>query len=176
MSDDKAKDRIRKLLELARRGVGGEAKTAARFLSKALAKHGLTMADIEDEDEQAAIHWFTFKTDQERRLLFSTVAMVLDERELSYYNAGKRKAGFSLTRSQHAEVVMAWTVYKRELAAHLDRAFVAFICANGIGSRKPSDADKDAKMDPAEWALLNQMIAGTKRVTVRKAIGMEAKP
>lgn len=177
-ADEKQIERLRKLLELARRGVGGEAETAERFLKKMLARHGLTMADIDGEDQRRELHWFKFKNDYERRLLFSTVAMVLDEPEISYRKALRgREVGFELTRFELADMVLHFEVYKREIGKHMERAFIAFVCANDIGSRKSSGAGEKKPMDPAELALLRQLVAGTRKVAVRKAIASEgAKP
>lgn len=46
-------DKIKKLQALAERGVGGEAENAAKLISKLLAKHRISMAelDVDDQDE-----------------------------------------------------------------------------------------------------------------------------
>lgn len=43
MNDENVKARIRKLLALAERGVGGEKETANRMLNKMLDRHGMTL-------------------------------------------------------------------------------------------------------------------------------------
>lgn len=57
--DDKLKDKLLKLLELAERGVDGEKENAAMLLDKMLKKHGLTIEDINSELPSLKYYYYT---------------------------------------------------------------------------------------------------------------------
>ena len=64
---------LKKLLALSKQGVGGEKINAEALLNKLLKKHGLTIEDIDDEEEikQWDVH---FNTDFERKLIYQVIS------------------------------------------------------------------------------------------------------
>lgn len=170
--DDKTLARMQKLLELAKRGVGGEAANAARFLAKMLEKHGMCMSDIAGGEQQRSAIELKWRTDEDRTLLLQIVAKVLDSSDFTVWRRGRTRALIvELTPSEHAEVVMHQAVLAPALATHLRRAMEAFIQVNRLYPATSKDDGAPHKpMDKAELEAIVQLMSATKPTAVRKAL------
>ena len=150
--------RMKKILALARRGVGGEKVTAEGMLAKLLAKYGMTVADLESDAGLAQRREFKYSTEFDRKLLSQIVASVLGTRSLtSWRRRGKRQVGFDLTALQFAEIDVRYNAYRGALRKELEkttgRVYAAFVQANNLGV---SAGDDD---EPAEDMDLNELHA-----------------
>jgi hypothetical protein len=171
--NDKIHARLMKLYELAKRGEHGERENAQRFLEKQLAKHGMTIADLDDAASATQRFKFTYKTDVEHRLLNQILFSVLQTGNLTvWHTRGKRGFDVEMTKAQHLEVEMRYAVYRRELAQQMDHLFVAFIHKNDItGPAREDDDAKPAKQrSEAELAAIRRMMRGIERTELHKAI------
>ena len=144
------KDRLERLLQLARRGVGGEAETAEVMLNRMLAEHGLTLADLEMQDEPS---WHEFKPvgTNGRDLLLQTAHKVTNTSELK---TGKRRGSKSVfikvTKAQAAEIQVAYSVYTRAFKAEIDALMLAFINVNDIRSSQAGSVGRPLTDDERE--------------------------
>lgn len=173
MSDDKIKDRMLKLLALARQGVGGEAENAQAFLQKLLSRHGMTMADLEDSEQPKARVKFTWKTEEEHAILVAVICRALNARDFSCWKMGKRK-GFEvmLTVAQRVEVELSMAAYMPEFKRQQALMMAAFIHRNSIYPNVKSDTPSDAPPPSAEdLDAIMAMMRGMRRTPVHKAIG-----
>lgn len=132
----KIHDRMRKLLALAEQGEGGEKVNAKRMLEKMMEKYEITLDDLGVETK--SIHYWNYDSKHERQILFQTYCKVLDTDSISYYK-GDRKCGFELTPSQFVEMDLHYTILRRDLKKHIERAVSAFIQANRLFSNQPSE-------------------------------------
>ncbi len=135
MDDERLQAKLRKLMALAERGVGGEKDNARRMLEKMLARHGMTMADLSEEKRQ--MFWFKHDTDVERSLGQQISAKVLNTSDYDVYcvykNKRKRKQfGVMLTPSEAVEFELHYDALRKSLADHMRIAYSAFVQANNI--------------------------------------------
>lgn len=172
--DDKTLSRMQKLLELARRGVGGEAKNAERFLLKLLAKHGMQLSDITNEDQQRSKVTLKWRTTEGRSLLVQIISKVTDDSEFTtWVRRGKKVLIVELTPAEHAEVLMHEAALAPALVTHMRRAMQAFIQVNRLypATSKRDDDDTPRKpMDKEELEAIMQMMSATRPTTVLKAL------
>lgn len=126
------KPRMLRLLALSRHGEPGERDAASRALDRMCDQYGITIGEL--DDEETSVCWFRTKGKLERELIVHVAAMVTDNRELQAWHQRGRSApiGFELTLSQEAEVSFLFDLYRRALAADLDRFIHAFIIQNEI--------------------------------------------
>lgn len=174
MNEDKIRDRMQKLLALARRGEGGEKENAQRFLDRMLAKHGMTLADLDDEAESKQRVEFKYKGDLEHRLLVQIICAVLQANE---FRCGKIRSGLvvEITRAQRLEIEMSFATYRDELAKNIDRMFLAFISKNRIApDTDDDDDDKPSRLTREDIAAIRAMMEGMQRTNVRRAIKHDA--
>ena len=178
MSDDKTKQRMLKLLALARQGVGGEAANAQRFLQKLLDKHGMTMADLEDGEQPKVLTAFTWKTDEEHAILVAVICRALNAHDFEFYKLGKRK-GFEveLTVAQRVEVELSMAAYMPEFKRQQDLMFTAFLHKNRIYPDVKAQTSEPAKPPSKEdLQAIIAMMQGMRHTPVHKAIGHGATP
>jgi hypothetical protein len=172
--DENTLTRMHKLLELAKRGVGGEAVNAERFLCKMLAKHGMQLSDITGDEQQRAKVELKWRTTEDRSLLLQIIAKVTDDSEfLTWVRRGKKVLIVELTPAEHAEVLMYEAALAPALVVHMRRAMQAFIQVNQLfpTTSKSNDDETPIKpMDKAELEAIVQMMAATQRTSVRKAL------
>jgi hypothetical protein len=171
MTDDKIRARLMKLLELAKRGEHGEKENAQRFLEKLLKKHGMTVADL--DDDATSRYTFTYKSELESRLLTQIICTVLQvNRYTKRQVRGSRTIGLDLTRAQNLEIAMQFSVYRAELARNVDRMFTAFVHKNGLtGPDSDDDAPRAERTYSAEEVeAIRRMMRGIDRTQIHKAI------
>jgi len=158
-------DRMKKILALARRGVGGEKETAQAMLEKLLAKYGMTVTDLESESQPATLREFKYSTEFERRLLSQIVACVLGTRSFAAWRLrGKKILKFELTALQYAEVDVRYNAYRSPLRKELDKAtsrvYSAFVQANDLGVS--TDENDDTPPPDMDWDELEAIMALTR--------------
>lgn len=172
MSDDKTKARMLKLLALARQGVGGEAQNAQTFLQKILDRHGMTMADLED-DQPTHSATFTWKTKEERVILVQAIARAINADTFRYKQAtGKKAIRVELTIAQRVEVDLSMQAYAPALEKHLKLALSAFIQKNGIyPDAKPQTSEPTKPPSKEDLDAIIAMMRGMRATPVHKAIG-----
>jgi hypothetical protein len=172
--DDKTLTRMQKLLELAKRGVGGEAANAERFLAKMLAKHGMQLSDITGDEQQRSKVTLKWRTTEDRTLILQIIAKVLDESDFTtWVRRGKKVLIVELTPAEHAEVLMHEAALAPALVTHMRRAMRAFIQVNRLypaTSERDDDETPRKPMDKDELEAIMQMMSATQPTTVRKAL------
>lgn len=149
--------RIRKTLELAKRGEGGEKDTAERMLEALLKQAGLTIDDIDGEHLEVTQAKFNCKTFYEKALLHQVVSMVTNNKEASSfsYKTARTKARqettmYELNKSQEIEVNLHYDILRVALNATMLESLSAFIVANNIFAEGPSKRKSDADLSPEE--------------------------
>lgn len=172
--DEKTLARMQKLLELAKRGMGGEAANAERFLAKMLAKHGMQLSDITGNEQQRAKVKLKWRTTEDRSLLLQIIAKVTDDSEFTtWVLRGKKVLIVELTPGEHAEVLMHEAALAPALVAHMRRAMQAFIQVNRLykaTTEREEDETPRKPMDKAELEAIMQMMAATEPTAVLKAL------
>ncbi|MFY3630812.1 hypothetical protein ACOTFH_29625 [Achromobacter xylosoxidans] len=170
MNTDKARERMLKLLALARRGEGGERDNAQRFLDRMLQKHGLTLADLDDQEQPTEWQRFAYGKDMERRLLEQVLSMVLKVNEFSY-RQDKKAIHVKVTKAQHIEIELHFRAYQRELKSVLEHAFIAFVQRNDIFSGVASDDAQRKKYSADDLAQIMALMSAMPRTEVRRQLG-----
>lgn len=130
--DTRLRDRLRRLLALAERGEAGEKENAGRVLERLLAKHGLTVEDL--ADDEASTYSITYRTADERQLLVQVICkvMCLPSFENRFRNNKVRTFTIQCSRAEYVEIVTSFDVYARALRLEQERLLHAFIIRNQI--------------------------------------------
>ncbi|MDN4036770.1 hypothetical protein [Massilia sp. YIM B02443] len=170
--------RIGKIKALAERGVDGEQAAAQAMLENILARHNLTMADI--EDEAPVRNWVEvhYSGQHERILMFQIIRKVAQLSGSVSYRQRKRvrtSLSVQLSATEHVEVEFLFALMSKALADEFDKVVSAFIVRNRLfGPRAESDDDEpEHERTPEERARLRQIAAMADMinpVNVRKAI------
>lgn len=177
-AEDRIRARLQKLLALARRGEGGEAANAQSALDKLLAKHGITLADLDDEAAPMETRWFTTKTEYEKALLTNCIATVVGgERAMKSWVMKRKKGlvGYDLTAGEHAQAALVFDIHLAAFRQFMEQqqktATIAYIQKNRLF---PSDAEdrprgkSDLSLEDIEAIVA--MMGRMRPTTVHKAI------
>lgn len=148
--DPKIQAKLRKLLNLAERGVGGEKDNAQRMLEKLLARHGMTVDDLSDERRE--IRWFTIGNKYDRRLAAQIMAKICDTLEPDLYTNKQRpkQIGVKVTPAKAIEFEIHFDTLRKALTDHFQEAFAAFVQANRL---YPSERSTDIEPSISERDL-----------------------
>jgi hypothetical protein len=149
-------DRLKKIKELAERGVEGEAAEAKRKLAILLMKYGLKIEDLED----VKVYQYKFKyiTIQERQIILQCIAQVTDDPELTYshYKDKKKEFFVKLTEWQYAEakamIDFHIKLFRKELKAQLAALTSAYCAKHSLFAASAKSGG--SKLTPEELARL----------------------
>lgn len=146
-NDEKIKDKLRKLLELARQGIGGEKDNAQSVLGKLLKKYNLALEDLDPDCAPIEPFEFSFKDELERNLLHQVMHHVLQSSKLlvRVERGNSKKVCIQITRAQKLEIDMAFDIYRKAFKKEQERLFIAFINKNNL--RGPGLDEKDKEED-----------------------------
>lgn len=181
--DPRIIERLKKILALARQGVGGEKQNAQRMLDSLLAKHGMTLADLDGSVQVREDCEFSPKNAAEMTLLVQCVASVVLDWDFMVWSAKRgKKRWISLTKAECLEVRLMFDIHRKALAKHLAKqakvALAAYIHTNGIYSKKSADNEqedaKESAADMEEIMAILSMMQSMKPTPVHKAITARA--
>lgn len=121
-------DKLKKIAELADRGIGGERSNAKAILQRLLDKYKLTLDDLMAESTgKKSRYCFTFRDKRERSVLFQCFCKVVNTSNIVYYQVRWNKIAFELTPIQSLELNHMYRHFKilwrKEIKA-LEAAFI----------------------------------------------------
>jgi len=157
------KERLRKIYELATRGVGGERENAQRLLERLLAEHNLTIEDLAGDEKK--LYYFRYSEGWEKKLILQIVAKVTNVSTIEpWVRKGWRKArGFELTAAEFAECQLLLEEYRKAYRKELERLFSAFVQRNRIFGDGKAD---ESNTTPEQWAELEKVLAMARSLDV----------
>ena len=172
-NDDKIRERIRKLYRLVEQGIGGEKENAQKILDKLLAKHGITLSEIVDDNHEEEFN-VKFKGGFEKRLLLQIVGKVRGRETMGYFDKGRLY--FISTKMERVEILTLFSVYKKALSREFEDLFLAFIYQQDIFP--PQKDDDQTKKDDrpktheerSRLRKIASMMSTMNKVNVYKAI------
>ena len=168
---DTIKAQLQKILALAESGVGGERENAQALLQRMMARHGITMADLDDQ-AKTWVEFFCSKGEA-RDLLIQIVAVVTQVDRVKY-RAGRKACDFELTQLEAIEVRQLFNLllpaWRREKRATLKAARLAFLHRNNLLPTPGPDQTPGKPMTFDEMRRLMALLRAHEPVQVRKAI------
>lgn len=174
--DARVKERMLKILALAREGVGGEQENAERMLNALCRKHGVTVEQLEATGSRERV-WFYVNTKHEKSLLFQCYYMCVGACvEWWKHPKRSRAVGFDLTPGERAQLTVAFETFKETFkeAWHkqLDAFFVAFVWKNRIYGLKaePEEEREQTEEEKARLEAAQKLVKSIERTHLHKRI------
>ncbi|ELP5902278.1 hypothetical protein QTV49_004307 [Vibrio vulnificus] len=166
----KVKDRIFKLLELSKQGVGGEKDNAEKRLIALLTKYSLTMDDLVDTESRTEITIF-YKTKFEFRLVNQILYQMGLDKD-GYELIGERnKIYVECTKSEETEFRLKYSIYKQALKKEMELTYQAFIQAQGIFPESTCSEKKEYSSEElANHEKIAMRMSSVDKVSVHQAI------
>jgi hypothetical protein len=146
MAGDKVIELLRKLNELAKRGVGGEKQNAETMLRKLMAKHNLTMEELEADELER--HYFKVNK-IESQILLQCLKCVNYDRSLyvipSYRSKtlpGNPNRFIQVTRAEFVEIDLMFGEYSKAYKKDYNQWFTAWLMGNDLLAKPPADKQR----------------------------------
>ncbi len=129
---------LKKIKELANRGVDGEKDNAQRLLKQLMDKHGITDEDMESSDIINKVYDFP-----KPEKLFWQILSTVSPKDPDYvFLSGKKKMVIRLTASEHVDFEIKLHFYlalfKKEWKFIEENFLTSFIIANSLWSIRPT--------------------------------------
>jgi hypothetical protein len=145
---DKVKSLVAKLLELSNRGIGGEAKNAERLLQNLLAKHGITLEDLDNNAKRKCGYYIKPK---HKRLFFAICWNVIPNWSGTYTisKANRMYIGLELDLATELELtskfdhyVVDYDMQRRALMQNYTKAYI--FAQNGLATHPTNTSDPNS--------------------------------
>lgn len=169
--------RIGKIKALAERGVDGERETAIAMLTNILARHNLTMADIEDTAPVRKWVEVSFVGEHEHTLMDQTIRKVTQQRDFRIKRIPKTRSRYyvELSAAEHVEVEFIFALMKAAWEQEQSKLMSAFLFKNRLfgPSAESDDDDDEPELTPeqrARMAQISSMAMMMTPVDIKKAI------
>lgn len=158
------KERLKKLYELAMRGVDGEKEQAQAILEKLLKKYAMTLDELDEDiinDYELEYHG-----KEQDTLLMQTIYKVTDDKNsfchLRYTYSGRKcrtRLNVRCTAAQKAEIEFLFAFYVRVWKKEREALLQAFIQKHKIfGNLK--DSEKPQECSPEELEKMYALMSG----------------
>lgn len=162
--ENKNIEKLKKLRELALRGVGGEKTQAIAILEKLTQKYGVSMEEL-DEDVIKDFR-FTFHGDKERKLLLQITYKITNETNrfhtLFFTNTGRKcrtECEISCTEAQKIEIEFLFDFYKKLWEKEIEALFSAYIQKHQLFG-KLKDNERGKELTQEERLKMEMMMSG----------------
>lgn len=175
MAENKIINLLKKLSELAKRGVGGEQENAERMLHDLCKKHGISLDDIEGEK----VSEYEFHVPKEQSKFFcQVVSSVLgNDIDVMYATVDRKKVVqrkyVKCSDAEYVEIQAKWEFYWKKYNDDLEIFYAAFVQKNKLYIKKLDDDDDDTEPTLEERQRLfrmRQMMDGLDRHSFHKQI------
>lgn len=173
--DEMIKNRLRKLRELALRGVGGERENAEQLLDQLIKKYGVSLADLDESNVKR--FELEYHGDEDEKLLLQIIYMVLNDVDCVYgmiYEGSGRKCrtrkSVHCTEAQKLEIEFLHEFYQRLWAKEKAYFLEAFIQKHSLFGTKYAKSSKINRLTAEELAKIGMMQRGISDATPRKLL------
>ena len=161
-------EKLRKLLALARQGVGGERRNAQSLLEALMEKHGVTLDTLEGERQKLC--WLRpSRTPFGKKLFGQTLFAVVGKRTTWKSARFSGSVGVDMTPAERVEFELRYAAYVPALKKELSVCYSAFVQINNIFHKDAAPAEA-GEIDQEEIERLVMAMRGMKVVPVRPAI------
>lgn len=151
-------EQIKKVKELAERGIGGEKENAKILLDKLLKKYNISFNEVNNEEKDEYI--FNYKTNFDEKILIQCLLKYSKSDDYLTYKQ-ENKIKIKLTKLEWLDVEASYDFYKNLFSKEIDLLFTAFINKHDIFREKnPNDNSKGKELSEQEMESLINMMKG----------------
>ena len=160
-------DLIRKVKNLADRGVNGEKENATILLNRLMEKYGVSYEEIEEPERKHV----KFYTRGQKKLFFQTVFSVLGQWD-GRYIPEKSTVWIEVTAAEKIQIEYKFDLLVKALKKEQDLLLKAFIRKNDLYSSSPKTVSINdlTKEEVEEYWKIQAMAESIERVNVLKQL------
>lgn len=174
--DDRAKDKLSKIVMLAKHGIDGEKFAAYEMVLAFCRKYNLDPEEVMlGDEEQITKYEIKYKTARERKIITGVISKTLNIVEGLYYNKYYKVVYVETTASHYFDLLyvidLYLTAYRKAMKQALKDIPKAFAIKHELWAADAEGSGKE--LTYAQWKDLERQAAiakGMARVEVRKGI------
>lgn len=172
---EKILSRIRKLQELSRRGVGGEAENAERMMLELMEKYGISESEIGSEEIKEYL--FKFRWTWQLDLMNQLLGLIAGSEGYTIWFVSKNGKRLKTARrikckpSDWIEAVAKMTILGKDYERQLKRFYLAFLMKNDLLIKNSGDEKKPTEEELKEYGEAWQLSGGIKRSVMTPLLG-----
>lgn len=148
------KNKLKKLLALAERGVQGEAENARRLLEKLCKEYGVSIEELLDENQIKFYQFDIGRNALYKDLFVQCYSKVAQKVSLSYHRESRSQISVKMTALQYAELVSLFEWHKANFNKDLEdmkqNILLAYCRKHHLYSNVKSDNDNDRELTADE--------------------------
>ena len=167
--DEKIKSRLKKLLNLANRGLGGEKKNAKTKLNLLLEKYNLSIDDLENWKKRYE-YKARYRTKHERSLIVRIYENIRPEINTYIDFKKKRFCVLELSKSEQIEFRLTYEIYRKALRKELERTFKGFLVSQNL-FLKAERSQTLSEDDMEDFMKTKKRSMDIDEINIRKQIG-----
>lgn len=180
MKDEYNAERMGKIVEIAKHGIGGEKTNALDIIRRLCKKHNLNFDDVMSAGATEYEYTLYYKTKEEKSLLVQVIIKFAyggDGSSHSIFENNYRKVViFKATQEQYFECLNAWEVllrlYKKEKRKIANAVFYGFLSAHELYSNgKPGEEVKLSKAEEDARRTGAMLSHGMEEANINKRLG-----
>jgi hypothetical protein len=155
MSDQEIKEKLRKILALAKEGLGGEQANAQELFDALCAKHGIRLEELHP---QKRLFTFGYVNKDEFKLVVQLCAVITDSPRPPISKGYGRFLCAQLSEADGFHMQFLYTIYRRQLRKERKRLYSAFLVKHRLF---PKSGEVHVADDEEEIEELNRIRAMT---------------
>ena len=180
MTREEILDRLRKMKQLADRGVGGERENAERLLAEIAAQYGINLADL--EEEKLEDFYVTLKEVRKRKMLSQLCALkrqelkqegvTLENYRMKMWNCNEPNlyAVSNCTKAEWLELMAKLEVLYRDYKRQLEDFYYAFLMANNLLLEPSDDTKAPSEEEMRKYSRITRMSRGIEKSQLNKQL------
>lgn len=143
-------EKLRKIKELAEKGVGGERTNAQAILKRLLTKYGLEYDEIFSPEPER--HWveFWFRDNWHREILYGCYAAVTGLRRFPIQKYGNHRTLLQVTAWEELELRNMFDYHKKLWTKQLHDVLLAFVVKHHLYSSAPCEDEETDNSEPID--------------------------
>lgn len=156
------KNKLKKLLALAERGVQGEAENARRLLEKLCKEYGVSIEELLDENQVKYYRFDIGRNAINKDLFTQCFCKVAQKNSLSYRQVSRSQIAVEMTALQYAELVSLFEWHKANFNKDFEdmkkNILLAYCRKHHLYSDVKPDKDNDIKLTEDERKRLLKIL------------------
>lgn len=162
-------EKLRKVAELASRGIGGEKENAQKLLNELLEKYNVSLDELHSDTKHRCR--FKYHGKVEKNLLIQIIKLVCNRVAIYHTKGDGNEIWAEMTESQRVEVLVSFETHSEAVKKEMELFFSAYIHRNNLAlDPDPNAPPPKSHMSLDELERMIKMMASIEPTAVNKRI------
>lgn len=158
-------DRLERIIELAKRGLGGEQESALAMLKKHCENNNITIEELLSDDQPKENREFKLpaRNKEAEKLFWQICGKVLQSSRFNHWKY-RNRVGLLLTKYEYEQIKFLFDIYLRAYEKEKQKFYLAFLIKHNIFAPRTEDAPEPTEQERKEYWDAKMMSKGISKV------------